>query len=399
MAVQGIYVYRVEMSYISSTNNKEYIILPQSIQYINILHNYDNDLVPWILLMVRLDAEIYNMMIYDQGKGRVNLNISKINKNATSSVYIDYINEQFMFIMPENPNPVEMFDDSVKGKGQAFRTTPIGLIKKELIEKNQRQFNGIYKNTTISSLVLDATSQMNMLIEPFKFNTSIESLSVPAISSVAQYISYLNMKYNFYGDQYMYFVDFDKTYLKSVSGRYIDAKDGQHPFVAIDIRDMTNKQVNAGGMYIDDNQKAYIAFVDPTFVSLSTDRTSPEIASNISVINPSGEEITISIDSSNIIGQDPNTDSKKYIFSKTDDNAATYMANSLQSNAVSLVIQKNEMDASVLTPNKEYLISNYQDHQQYTGRYYLCYKQEVFYNTGIEFIYTANIGLRMVVHY
>lgn len=399
MAVQCLYTYRIEISYINSSDNKEYPILANSIQYINVLHNYDTDLFPWIMLMIKLDADIYNKMIYDQGKGRINLAISKINRNATSSAYIDYIKDQFMFIMPEDPNPVEMFDGAVSGKGQAYKKTPIGLFKQELIQYNQKQFNGVYKNTTMTSLVLDATAHMKMLIEPFKFNTTIDMVSVPQISSVAQYISYLNSKYNFYGDQYMFFIDFDKTYLKSSSGRYIDAKDGQHPFIAFDIRDMTNYRTNAGGMYIDDNQKAYIMFVDPTYTSLSTDRATPEISSTISVINPSGEEISVNVDTSSVIGLDPNLDSKKYIFSKTDDNAATYIANSLQSNSINLIISKSEIDASIITPNKEYLITNYQGHSQYTGRYYLCYKQEVFYNAGVDFIYTTNIGMRMVVHY
>lgn len=398
MAVRCAYEYNVSMTYISSSNT-EYNILSNAIKYVHILHDYDNELTPWILCMVSIDADIYNKMRNDQADGRVSLTISKMNIAATSSAYVNYIQDQFLFFLPDSPNPVETLDESVKGKGIAYKTTPIGLFKKELIDQNQKHFCGIYKNTTMSSIIVDATSHMNMLIEPLKFNTEIVDMPVPEMSTVAQFISYLNYKYNFYGDQYMYFMDFDKTYLKSNSGRYLDAKDGHHPFVAIDIRNMTELSANLTGVVVDDAQDAYVLFVDSTYVRVDTDRITPQIASNIVVIDPhNGNKTIANVDTSSIVGTTPSEDASKYITSD-DPNAAKYIANTLQNTAVTIVASLTDVDASILTPNKEYLVSNYQGNPAYTGRYYLSYKQEVFYNTGMSFVDTTHIGLRMVVHY
>lgn len=398
MPVQFRYSYRLEIRYIASSNHKEYIIPSPSVTFVYIMHDYDNDIRPYIMVKIKLDASIYNMMINDQGKGKVSLNIMKYNKDGTSSVYTSYINDQFDFVMSENPNVTPVFDKEVAGQGIAYKTCMVGLFKSELMHYNQKQFDGVYKNTNTSSLIQNATSHMKILIEPFRYNPSIESIVVPPINSVVEFIAYINQKYNFYGDQYVYFNDFDKTYLKSNSGKYINANDGQNPYVAFDIRDMTNYKANTAGFIVDNSQNAYIIYTDPSYVQISTDRITPYTASNIVTIDSNGKQQMSKVDTSSIINTSPDKDSTLYIPSD-DPHGAEYIANSLKNNTVTMVISKTEMDTSIFTPNKEYLISNYEGNNKYTGRYYMSFKQEYFYNTEVEFMCLSNIGLRMVVHY
>lgn len=398
MAIRSRYQYAVEISYISSKTNKENRIVSQSIEYITTCYDYENAIMPYLCIKIKLDASIYAKMRDDQDKGKIYLNIKKYNVNGTSSIYVSYINDQFDYIMSDNPNTTTELDKMVEGKGQAYKLCIIGLYKKQLIANNQRQFNGIYKNTTMSSLVINATSHMNMLIEPLKYNTEIDSINIQATSSVMQYLAYLNNKYNFYGDQYMFFMDFNMTYLKSNSGKYIDAKDNQYPYVAIDIRDMTDYKSNTVGIVTDDSQKAYIIYVDASDASIYPDRITPQTSANIATIKSGGEMDIQMIDTSMIVNTEPNLNSVVYV--KSDDpNNSEYIANTLKNSAVTVVINKTEMDATILTPNKEYLISNYSGNGQYTGRYYMSFKKELFQNTGASFTYGASIGLRMVVHY
>lgn len=397
MPTQARYKYQLELSYISSTN-KEYVIAPPSVTYLYIMRDYEKDVRPYILFKVKLDADIYDRMLNDQGKGRINLHIMMFNKDGTSSIFKSYINDQFDFMMQENQNPTANLDKLVAGKGIAYKTCTVGLYKSELIKQNQRQFNGIYKNTTMASLIQDATSDMKILIEPLKFNTSIDTLNVPTMNTVTSYLTYLNSKYNFYGEQYTFFCDFDKTYLKSNSGKYIDAKDGQYPYVAVDIRPMTDYQSNQTGIVIDDSQKAYIIYVDPAYVTFDPDRITPQLSSNVVAINTSGEHQESSVDTSMITDTASDKNSTVYV-SSNDPNASKYIANTMTNKSVPIIISKPEMDATIFTPNKEYLISNYQGNNQYTGRYYLASKQEIFINKDVEFLCTINLGMRMVVHY
>lgn len=398
MPVQFSYSYKLELSYISSSNNKEYIIAAPSVSYLYIMRDYETDVRPYILFKVKLDSDIYSRMHDDQGKGKINLNIMVYNKNGTSSVYKSYINDQFDFMMQENPNPTSEFDKAVAGQGIAYKTCTVGLHKSDLIKQNQRQFNGIYKNTNMSSLVLDATSHMRMLIEPLKFNTPIENLQVPAVDTVAKYLAFLNNKYNFYGEQYTYFCDFDKTYLKSNSGKYIDAKDGQYPYVAIDIRKMSDYKSHTTGIVVDDSQKAYIIYIDPSYVTIDPDRITPQTSATIVSIDDNGNKQSSMIDTSIITNTSSDENSKLFV-SSNDPNVSEYIANSVTNRSVPIIISKTEMDATLFTPNKEYLISNYEGNNNYTGRYYLASKQEYFVNKETEFMCTINLGLRMVVHY
>ncbi len=398
MAIRSRYQYSAEMSYISSDSNKEYIILGASIEYIMASYDYEKAMMPVLCMKVKLDAAIYSKMVTDQDKGKVYLNLKKINVNGTSSVYKSYINDQFDYVMTDNPNTTSQMDGLVTGQGQSYHQCIIGLIKKQLIQNNQKQFNGIFKNTTMSSLVLDATSHMKILIEPFKYNTPIETLNVPATPSVMKYLAYLNSRYNFYGDQYMFFMDFDMAYLKSNSGKYIDSKDGQHPYIAIDIRDMTDYKSNTTGIVIDDKQKAYIIYIDSSEAKIYPDRVTPQVAGNIANIDKEIQSSTVKINTSDIVNTQSDSNSVMYVDS-SDPNYAEYVANTLQNNAVTIVFNKTEMDCSIFTPNKEYLVSNYVNNSQYTGRYYLSFKKELFQNNGLNFTCASNIGLKMVVHY
>ena len=69
--------------------------------------------------------------------------------------------------------------------------------------------------------------------------------------------------------------------MKSNSGKYIDPKDNEHPYIAIDIRKLTDVDVNLAGMVTDDDQEAYIIYVDAADAEIHPDRVTPETASKI----------------------------------------------------------------------------------------------------------------------
>lgn len=397
MAVISRYTYEIEISYVNSGNQKEYEIQAQSIEYLLVMHDYENALTPTLCFKIKLDSAYYNVMKADQDRGKIILNIKSKKPTATSSILKSYINDQFDYIMTDSPNTTEKIENTAPA-GETYHTTIIGLIKKDNLQMNQKQFNGIFTNTTMMSLIQNGTQHMKILVEPLINNTQIENITVPPVDSVMKYLAYLNSKYNFYNDQYMFFIDIDKTYLKSNSGKYIDPKDNEHPYIAIDIRKLTDVDVNLAGMVTDDDQEAYIIYVDASDAEIHPDRVTPETASKIITTSADGKQETVQIDTSAVVNTEPQLNAVTYV--KSDDpNSAQYIANVLQNNAVTIVVNKTEIDVSVFTPNKEYLLSNYQDNNQYTGRYYLAWKKELFLKAGANFNCATNMGLRMVVHY
>ena len=140
---------------------------------------------------------------------------------------------------------------------------------------------------------------------------------------------------------------------------------------------LTDVDVNLAGMVTDDDQETYIIYVDASDAEIHPDRVTPETASKIITTSADGKQETVQIDTSAVVNTEPQLNAVTYV--KSDDpNSAQYIANVLQNNAVTIVVNKTEIDVSVFTPNKEYLLSNYQDNNQYTGRYYLAWKKNCF---------------------
>lgn len=396
MAYQSVFVYDLELSYIN--DDTEYTILPDSIQYMVVDYDYDNHIMPVIYMIGNIESNLYLRMQESQFKGKISLTLFKRCKSGTSGTKIKYISDQFDYFIKDDPNPTKDFDKMVDGKGQAYKKCVIGLVKTELTRNNQHNFNAIYKDTNVSSIIQNATKHMKMVIEPFKYNYDIAEFSVPPIPSVGQFISYVDKNFSLYGSPYCYFMDFDKTYLKSNSGKYIDAKDGKFPYIAIDVRDMIQYQALIDGMVVDDSQEAYIIYVEKDKATITPDRVTSNTVGSVLSVNSSGETEQIAIDTSIITNIE--SDISNYTTIRTDNaNAARMVAEAVQQKAAGLTIYKAHTDHSIYTPNKEFLLSNYEDNNQYTGRYYMAFKKEIYQRHGNEFRGMINIGLRLVSNY
>ena len=75
---------------------------------------------------------------------------------------------------------------------------------------------------------------------------------------------------------------------------------------------------------------------------------------------------------------------------------AKIMADELDSVSVIINISRSDMDTSILTPNKEFIVKNYEENKQYDGRYLLSYKKEIMTQQGEDFISNVVFGLRKV---
>ena len=69
----------------------------------------------------------------------------------------------------------------------------------------------------------------------------------------------------------------------------------------------------------------------------------------------------------------------------------------IENSSVVLNISKTEIDASLLTPNKEYQVKNFTSYSEYDGRYILSYKKEILIRQEDSFIGNVMFGLRKVM--
>ena len=373
-------------------------IMKECIKYILISHDYKNKIMPIIYLKANIKPSIYNKMVPQQGTAKIVLALSRIRDGGSTSSTAKYIvNGEFDYYMTDDPNAYKALDEIGEANGNiAYKTCTIGLIKSDILSKNQKTFEGVYKNTNTLSLIQSATSNMNIIIQPFTNNTDIETFTCPAVTSVGQFINYVNSKYSFYTGNYIYYIDFDKTYLRSNDGSYIDMKDNDFRYIAFDVEDLTQYQSLSTGIVEDESQDAYIIYVNANDAQINTDRISSNLNSIITSVDTSqgGESTDVSIiDTSAITNITGNTNAAS-IISSTDPNAANNVATMISENANTLTITKSDMNSKIFTPNKQYMLSYYHDNPSYCGLYYLVGKTEIYLLSGTDFKCQMTITLR-----
>lgn len=392
MSYQASYKYECELSL--NYKNNETKILKEYVRYIITQYDYKNRAMPIIYIRLSLPASIYNKMVPLQQKAKIYLKVYRFNAGGTSYIPKSCIYDEFDYYMSEDPNSFKKLDEVGEEYGGSYRVCTIGLLKTSLINQNKRKFEGIYKDTNPASLVKMATSNIeNMVIEPFNNNPDIKNINVPPITTIGQFLSFINAQYNFYNGPYTYFMDFDRTYLMSNEGNYIDMKDGTYQFVAIDIRDRTSDNTKMQGMVIDDAQKSYIIYVDGSDVTISSNKVAPQLSSNITAVDIEGNTNTVKIDTSELTNVEYSDESESVV--RSDDNKLALAISSLiEKSSGAIYIQKTDIDSRVLTPNKQYLLANYEDNPKYCGKYYLISKEEIYVRTGENLKCIINLGIK-----
>lgn len=376
------FTYDCEVSFNNAETNTATEILKECVKYLLIEHDYTKRVMPIIYLKVNLTPSLYNAMVPQQGVSKIFLNLTRTRKQgSTSSCAKSVIRGEFEYYMTDDPNSYKEMDTIGESNGSAYKLCYIGLIQSDLQSKNKKSFEGIYKNTNMVSLVQEATKNMDIIIQPFANNTNITSFACPTVTSIGQFLQYLNQQYSFYSGSYIYYLDFDKTYLRSNDGSYIDAKDGDHKYVAFDIRDMTNYNSLTSGMVDDEKQDAYVIFIESNNAQVSIDRVTSELNGQITNVSNGSVQETAAIDTSAITSIESNI-AANTIITTTDPNGASNMATQIAENSDTLVVTKADMDSRVFTPNKQYMLSYYEDNPNYCGIYYLTKKQEVYLRNG-----------------
>ena len=79
--------------------------------------------------------------------------------------------------------------------------------------------------------------------------------------------------------------------------------------------------------------------------------------------------------------------------SNNDKNVSNAISNSIESSNITLSIVKNDLDASLFTINKEYIIRD-PLHEEYNGRYILTHSKQLFIKQNGNFIMSTVLSFR-----
>lgn len=378
------YIYDCEL-FFNSIDGTSTEILKDTIKYIIVEHDYRKAIMPVMYMKVNLVPSVYNKMVPEQGKSKLYLKLYRTRrKGSTSATAKKVIYDEFDYFMTDDPSGYKKLDTIGEEKGIAYKECFIGIIKLDLQKQNQRSFESVYKNTNMVSLVQNATSHMKMIIQPFANNEYFNYLVCPPVNTVGQFLAYLNTRKSFYNGSYTYYMDFDKTYLRSNDGSYIDAKDGDYKYIAFDIRDLTANQALTTGMVEDPNQDAYIIYVAARDAQINVDRITSSLVSDIQAVDTKDGSTLQTAAVNTSYNTNIGTSGANVTHVSVDPNAATNMSTRIAENSNTMIITKVDMDSRVFTPNKQYLLCNYEDNPKYCGIYYMVSKKEIYLRNGAQ---------------
>lgn len=390
MAKQGEqYNYKIVLKYINSTNIEVEIDSTQ-IQYILIDKDFENINMPVITIFGSIEKNILDDMIRHSNDNLVTLGIYKYdNTNQNDNITEKYFNDKFIYMLNEDLSRTDKLDnpqgiDSKTGNRQ-YREVTIFLIQQNAINNNRQTINGVYHNASMNSLILQSTNYLgNMLLEPIKYDTKFDQVIIPPIDSISNYIRYLNDNLGvFYDSPYRFFIDFDTTYLVSSSGNAIRARNQYIYTIVIDIREIDSNISEEPGAYVDLKAGKYTIGIDASKVEYVKNNVINKIVNKVTVINSKGDVFEQDIEDNK--AKVTSTINQIMNVSNNDQNVINNISYSVESANITITIVKNDLDASLFTLNKEYIIND-PVHDSYAGHYILLQVKQLFIKQNENFI-------------
>ena len=224
------------------------------------------------------------------------------------------------------------------------------------------------------------------------YNTLFEKQVIPVLNSRKKLLKYIFNQSPFYDTDFIFYMDFDRSYLVDLNGEGCQVNDGELHDVIFDIREVTSDQSYIEGITVQ-NGANYI-YVNASDTSLKINKSQDNIANQLVVVPEEG--ITEENRDNFIVDIDINSregSSIKQAFKRAS-NAKLYK-NLMESNIAIMEIERSHINGTVFTPNKKYMIKNYKD-GTYDGTYTLLYKLELIVNNAGVFNSSCRFGLRKV---
>lgn len=366
----------------------------ESIVSITIDSNFDVYNRPIIYLFYNMQSRIHDKMVAECETATFNL---RIRKKGTSNGAIgkNYIHDRFSYIIKIDPDYYRGLKEKqrIEVDEDEYVTGTIALFKKSNINEIKKMHCDIIKDSTMASIIHKYTRHKKMVIAPLQSTKKIDTIIIPPMESVTELIAFLNEFDALYDRKYRYFEDFDITYLLDGAGTPVHGTD-EYDTVIINVVELDKELSKHPGVFIDEQSRSYMIYVDAPATTMNTDTADNVEYNSIIGISSSGEITKVSLNN--------DTDGKgdrPLIQRVYNDNTRMIenLKHEMDSTSIVLQINKTELDGSLFTPNKEYMVRNYSTYKMYDGRFMISFKKEVMVKDGINYIPSMIIGLRKIL--
>lgn len=370
--------YKIVLNYVNSINT-EISIDSEQIQYVAIDKDFDNNNMPVIAIHGSIEKNILDDMIIHMNDNIITFGIYTYDRaNQNDSITEKYFHDRFIYIIDEDISKTSELDyPNGENRPSLYKDVTIWLLQQDAVNNNRQSINGIFKNATMNTLILQSSNYLGrMLLEPIKYDNKYNQIIIPPQESISNYISYLNDNLSvFYDTRYRFFIDFDTTYITSSSGKIIKAKDQSIFTVEINIKNIMPDEGDEDGMIVDIKRSKYSITINSANTDYSRNNITNKLVNKLTVIDSCGNVTEKNI-KENQIGV-TTTINKIVNICNTDKNMINNMTSTIESNNVILTVVKNDLDASIFTINKEYIVTD-PSHEEYAGRYLLISSKQLF---------------------
>lgn len=386
---QNLYLYKANIRYV--LNNETIEIDPLNIKSILIDYDYSALNMPMIFVTLNISQELLDVMIENQNAGTILFDMNRsVGNSDVPELFTRYISDEFLYFVTEGDN------DKLDETQTHQVTTTIGLLSLNCINNNKKSISGVVSCNQITMLYY-LLSHMPVVIEPPRSNKVIENMILPPVNSIAKMLQYLNSVNTFYTTQYRFFIDFDCTYLLSSSGKAVLKDTDKINTILFVLKNEYDDDGKTIGMKIDSSKSIYEIFIDEDDYEISDDHISEKSFSKVLAANASGEVFKKDIytsEESVLV----NTKYKSIRLMNDNNTLLDNFTSSIKSSSIQFLIEREYIDSSVITPNKEYIIRGDEvyNSEVYDGRYLLTRKRDVFVRDSDTFISSTMMMLSKV---
>jgi hypothetical protein len=348
------------------------------ISYLMINYDYSK-VIPMVFLSAAISYDMYNDMINYQKTAKMFIDVQGYNIYSTNSTSKRSISGTFRYVLSDT----NQTKSSTSGDA-SYITVTMGLVSDDMINKMRIPFNGIYRDISTSNVIAMALKDTNVCLEPIKYQHNYKQLVIPAVNSRYKLLEYIFNKDPFYDTSFKYFMDFDRSYLLSQSGRGFKLNDGKPIDIILDIQNTRTSEAMSYGYQI--RNGSYYIYVNQMDTNITINNAKDKVIDKIVAYDTEIEQ-PVNYDLNSADG-----DKTLFIRSKS----GNLIKNDLDSTDVIVEILKQGMDDSIFQLNKHISIKMYGEYEAYSGTYLMIYKKVFYKHAGNEFIVSVNIGLKLI---
>lgn len=355
---------------------------PAYIKSLIIDRDFEKTNMPIIFLELAITKKMLDNFIVNKSNATIRLTIQKF--DIATNFRQNYISAEFVYFMTDDVNYNATLDYMTDNNtvDTLHVTTVLGLMHLDLINKNKTSINTVYRGATSMDILSYSLRSNPLVIEQVKSKSWAEII-IPPLGSLSELVGYMNYRNILYDTPYRFFMDFDRTYLLSSSGKTINITGEKINTVLITVLDPMLLAAKAQGSSTNSQANIHEITVDANEHKVYKDNAADKSFTKITGISASGKSKTVDVNSGKNVSFSNKT---KYVRVPGENlGLIDNMKHSAEINTTLVNITKSNIDNGIITLEKVFLLKNYKQNAYLDGQYLLARKREIYIKTSSYF--------------